>query len=171
MDGYYPIQAYCALTGISKDTAYHRAIRGNIKSVKDKRGRLYLYFSENENNVPDGFISVNEYAKKYNMKAGAVQQAIRHKRFNEEDVFRLQHNIGSKNAPHVFIRETAELAPGYKTNCPPKYIHVSEWAKLNNVTRNNLGQMIITNRIETIKVGGYRYIKEGTPLPKDRRRE
>jgi hypothetical protein len=170
MEGYFPIQEYCKLAEISTDTAYHRAIRKRVDSFTDKYGRMFIYFTD-EKIAPDGFVSLHDYAKLKGVEYEAVRMMHRKKRFNEEDVYIVPHHVfRPKTYDRIFINKNAEIPkPPKVMNCPEGYIHISEWAKKNEVSPERLNQMILHNRIETIKVGKFRYIKEDAKLPIDRR--
>ena len=175
MEGYFPIHEYCRLSGCNTDTAYHRAIRGNVDSFKDKDERLFIYFTDYKTKVPEGFITIAEYAKRNNMSYSSVDFAIRNNRFNPDDVYRIpKHSFAVRRRHRVFIRPDAERNISSKEefaqqNSPEGYITMNQWGAKNNVSRDRIGQMVRNHRIETLKVGTYRYIKEGTPVPLDKR--
>ena len=176
MEGYFPIMEYCKLAQCTRDVAYHRAFRKEVDSFKDKNGTMFIYFTDYMIGIPDGFISAKEYAVKHNVSDTYVRNAVHHNRFNDEDIYILpRHSYALHRFGRIFIRENAQiikLTPDKraKLNCPIGYLTSSEWCKKHNITRDRFNQMVIHKRIETIKVGSFRYVKENTELPKDKRR-
>jgi hypothetical protein len=170
MEGYFPIQEYCKLAEVSTDTAYHRAIRKKVDSFTDKNGRMFIYFTD-EKIVPDGFVSLRDYAKLKGININTVKMMYQKKRFNEEDIYIIPPFVfRPKTYDRIFINKNAEVPKSLiATNCPEGYIHISDWAKRYKVSQERVNQMIIHDRIETIKVGKFRYIKEDAKLPIDRR--
>ena len=176
MEGYFPILEYCELAEVDRDTAYHRAARGMVDSFKDKEGRLFIYYFKDETKVPENFIPFKEYAKQKGVSYSALHLALTKGEFIKEDVVTLaKDKIKKGTRSKIFInpdairrKRTREVVA--TELCPDGYITAKEWRLRNNVAETNFSQMIIFDRIPTIKIGQNRYVKEDEPLPKDKRR-
>ena len=159
MKGYYPISEYARLAGVSRDTAYHRAYRGEVPS-KWENERLLIYYDPNAWKSPEGFVSVRGWAELHGVTHGATQAAILKKRFREEDVRRIRGR--------VYIRADAdyERRPGGKQDtyckkiCPDGYLPCREWAKRNGMLPETASCYAFAGRIPTIMVGKYRFVRE-----------
>lgn len=141
MEGYFPINQYCELTGLKKDTAYHRGIRGTIPAFKDAEGRWFFYFCNDEPDAPEGFYTLAEYAKDHNLAPHEVYYAIKCRRIIESDVVvKVIHPKTAKGGRSrlTFVRKDAVILPkkerdhGYQIIaqlCPEGYIPVNAWIK------------------------------------------
>ena len=158
MEGYYPIRAYCELAKVSKDTAYHRAIRKEVPSFKDEEGKLFIYYSDYT--VPDGFVTLKEYAAEHNTKANTVRQYIRLGNYKAEDVFRMPEEITTPSHRCIYIKKDAEICKKVDLNCPPGHLNAMEWCAKYNVSRPNLSQKILHGKIKPVKVGRYIYLED-----------
>ena len=174
MEGYFPVAQYCEMTGISKDTAHHRAIRGTVESFKNKYGRWFLYFCDETKPIPEGYIHLNDYAKAHNKTPKAVYSMVRKNRFLENEVhYHTWMTTGGAHRTTPYILETAEY-PGDRIrenyfgtkrimieNRPDGYITVSEFCK-----REDCGTYYVYNRINAGKIrdvkmiGGHWYVPE-----------
>lgn len=176
MEGYFPISDYCVLAQVDRDTAYHRAIRGTVDSFRNKNGRLYIYHSQNNINIPDNFIPLTTYAKKQKKSYSAIHRAMSAGEFKSKDIVVLPLTImNGSSRSKIFINPDAERAKRTyemraRAKRPEGYLTANEWREKYHVTKSNFNQMIISDRIETIKVGAYRYVKETQQLPEDKRR-
>lgn len=159
-EGYYPIHEYCNLAGVNRDTAYHRAIRKEVPSFKDEDGRLFIYYANYDINIPEGFVTLREYAKKHNTKPGIVGQYIRLGNFKPSDVFVLAKDIFTPTGCHIFIHKDAELCKKIDLRCPEGYLSAMDWCAKYNISRSNLGQRILKGKIHPVKVGRYIYLED-----------
>lgn len=160
MEGYYPIQEYCRLAGVSRDTAYHRTNRKEIPFFKDETGRMFIYYADYQKNVPDGFVSIKEYAETHNLKNATVRQNVVMGNFKPEDIYKAPDNGVMPYSRRIYINNEAKPHKKVDLYCPPGYINAKDWCKKYNITRNNLGQRIRHGKVHPIKIGRYLYLED-----------
>ena len=185
MEGYFPIEQYCRITGCSKDTAHHRAIRGTVESFMNNNGRYFLYYNDEVDPVPEGFVHYKEYAKIHNIKPDSVRRTVKNGLFNEGDIKRIRY-MTPQGAHHIqmYIRKDVEYPnkPKFKNRKiadkvmnefrPEGYLTVAEFAQREGITT-----MYAYNRIYggwiigSKQVEGHWYIPEKSTFIKGRKRE
>ena len=170
MEGYFPINQYCELTGLKKDTAYHRGIRGTIPAFKDAEGRWFFYFCNDEPDAPEGFCTIKEYAVAHDLKLKDIYYAIKCKRFVEGDVIVKAYHPKSARGGRsrlTYIREEAVMLPKKKRDhgyqkiiqmCPEGYIPINAWIEREHVKMYNAYNWINFDYLPCIKHEKHRYI-------------
>ena len=160
MEGYYPIQEYCRLAGVNRDTAYHRVYRDEVPSFKDKNGKMFIYYADYLKDVPEGFVPMSEYVKLHNTYYNAVQQAIKAGNFLPDEFYVAPDDDFIPYGRRFYIKKDSEPHKKVDLNCPPGYINATEWCAKYNISRPNLGQRILHGKIHPIKIGRYIYIED-----------
>ncbi len=184
MKGYFPIEQYCRITGCSKDTAHHRAIRGTVESFRNSNGRYFLYYNNESDPIPEGFVHITEYAKAHNVHTNSVRKAVKNNVFNKDDVKCIR--IMSPKGCHynqIYIRKDAEYPNESKIKSrrttdkvmnkfrPEGYLTVKEFAQREGMTTIYLYNRIYGGWITGAKqVEGHWYIPEKTTFKMRRRR-
>ena len=171
MEGYFPIYKYCEITGCNKDTAYHRAERGTIEAFKGKDGRWFIYFSDNREAFPEGFITVEEYANKIGVRKSTVFGRIRNGYFDEKDTI-LSVVIDPNGHPvnRRLIRETVEWKD-FRDEFNKKHAHgimnalrpegaytISEYAKILGKEQYYIRNRIKNGHMKFTMVGGHYFV-------------
>jgi hypothetical protein len=184
MEGYFPIEQYCRITGCSKDTAHHRVIRGTVESFRNSNGRYFLYYNDEVDPVPEGFVHYVEYAKIHNINQDSVRRTVKNGLFNEGDIKRIRY-MTPQGAHHiqVYIRSDAEypntqLRINRRTTekvmnelRPEGYLTVKEFAEREGMTIAYLYNRIYGGWITGAKqVEGHWYIPEKTTFKMRRKR-
>ena len=173
MEGYFPIYKYCEITGCNKDTAYHRAERGTVESFKGKDGRWFLYFSDNRG-IPEGFVSIEDYAKKIGVSHSQVAYKIREGYFKDGET--ITETIINDDGRPVFrrlIKENAEWVD-YRVNLnkqraeyimnrlrPEGAYTVAEYAEHIGKSPAIIYGRIKWGKIKFVKVDGHYFIYPG----------
>lgn len=126
MEGYFPICKYCEITGVKKNTAHRRAERGSVESFKNSEGRWFLYYCDDKEDydVPEGYITCKEFAKKHRFSNNTLERYIRHGFIDRNNCIVLKRNIKSAvvkgSGKRKFIKENAEIKK-------PKHISIVEY--------------------------------------------
>lgn len=175
MEGYFPIRQFCELSGISADTAYHRALRGTSPAFKDKSGKWFIYFCDDEPDCPEGFCSIDEYARMYGVNTNCIRIRIRAGNITEKDYIRKKvpvRDIKKGCRERLFIRKSAPFLKKsqlirnsnnsriYK-KCPDGYIPLSKWAENEGVLKYDCYNWIKNEYLKPLKLDGHYYIPEG----------
>ena len=174
MEGYFPVTQYCQLTGVSKDTAHHRAIRGTVESFKNKHGRWFLYFSDENKPIPEGYIHIDDYARMHHKDPRSVRALIRKNRFQEGDIY--YHCWMTKYGAHMkspYVREAAEYPNDQRYDItqrnrevmnkyrPEGYLTVPEFSEGEECQACYVYNRINVGKIRSAKcVGGHWYVPE-----------
>ena len=176
MEGYFPIEQYCKLTGVSKDTAHHRYIRKTVDGFKNEVGRCFLYFNDEIDPVPEGFIHDVEYAKKIGIGITTLRTTIKRGLFDKEDVVRLRY-MNPLGTPYIqtYVRSNCEYPNGRSIAQqkkqwllmnklrPEGYLTILEFAEREKVPKSCVYQRILRGTIKEAKqVEGHWYIPETT---------
>ena len=172
MEGYFPVAQYCDLTDVKKDTAHHRAERGTVPAFKDENGRWFIYFTDEQDPVPKGFIPIKEYAKLIGKKYDNVLQRIRAGFYSKDDYIKLRC-MTKNGAPYVgiFIRNTTPY-PTYNyiyeinkkvkhvlnVNRPDGYLTVREFSEREEMPRHIIYYFIKYKKLKSTFVKGYWYV-------------
>jgi len=176
MEGYFPIEQYCKLTGISKDTAHHRYIRKTVEGFKNEAGRCFLYFSDESDPVPEGFIHSKEYAKKVGISVTALRTTIERGLFNDKDVIRIKYtNQLGKHFNQIYVRSDCKYPNGRSIAQqqrqwllmnklrPEGYLTILEFAEREKVPKSCVYQRILRGTVKGAKqIEGHWYIPETT---------
>ena len=171
MEGYFPVEKYCELTGVSRDTAYHRAIRGTIDGFKNKHNRWFLYFCDESDHIPEGFIHPKAYASMHGVTLSAILTRIRKGMFDEGNICRIRRLTPKglikegtyirKDAKFLDKREyllAAEQNYIMNLSRPIGYLTVSEWSERENVPKYKVYSMIKYHKIPSCKNFDHWYI-------------
>ena len=173
MEGYFPIQEYCKLAGVSEDTAYHRAIRNSIPSFEDKDGRKFLYFCNDAPDIPEGWCTLKEFAEMHNVNRNTVYKHIRKGHIPNDCVKKVTlTGISKINGPGTIIiiqkdvpytdminyRQTEYQTQLIKALSPDGYIPAAEFAKANGLPRYRIYNDINRGFILSIKSNGHIYV-------------
>ena len=176
MEAYLSAFDYCEKTGTKKDTALHRAIRGTVPAFQDQNGRWFLYYNDDEEQkIPEGYITIEEYAKRNNIRVGICKSVLKDGLFNKEDI-KIVYGKGyhGRQYSNVIIRENAiapDILPRIYANekmlhiiyldCPNGYITVREYCKqmgIDSYHKSRVYQQIYAGKIPAIKYKGHYYI-------------
>lgn len=184
MEGYFPIEQYCRITGCSKDTAHHRAIRGTVESFKDTYGRHFLYYNDEVDPVPEGFVHITEYAKAHNIHRDSVRRTVKNGMFNKDDVkyIRFMTPMGThyiqvyirsdaeyhNTKPRINRRTTEKVMNEFR---PEGYLTVKEFAQREGITTMYVYNRIYGGWITGAKqVEGHWYIPEKSTFIRRKKR-
>ena len=170
MEGYLPVTEYCRRTGISKDTAHHRAIRGSVEAFKNSHGRWFIYYNDENAPIPEGFVHINEYARSVGTDPKNIRQAVRHNRFQPDDVFICRRMMDSgafrrqtfirKNAKRIISQNPKGRVKSLLQKRPEGYLTVIEAGERMGYHRSNVYHLVYTGMIEAKKVENHWYISE-----------
>ena len=171
MEGYFSIKSYCELTGVSSDTAYHRVNRNEVEAIKEKDGRYFIYYSDENISVPENFITLEDYAKANGLTVNCVRNRIRYGFYKEKDIFKADkcsHN--GRIVKTVYINKYAVERPKKmfkhcaRDNAPKGFLSVIEWAAREGLTKSYPYFLIRNEKIPYIIEDGYYYIHKDTKL-------
>ena len=170
MEGYLPIPEYCRRTGISKDTAHHRAIRGTVEAFKNGHGRWFIYYNDENVPLPEGFVHINEYARSVGATPTAIHQAVRRNRFQPDDVLICRRMTDSgafirqtfirKNAKRIIIPKVTGRVGSLLQYRPEGYLTAIEAGERMGYHVSNVYHLIYIGMIEAKKVEKHWYISE-----------
>ena len=173
MEGYFPIQEYCKLAGVSEDTAYHRAIRNSIPSFEGKDGRTFLYFCNDAPDIPEGWCTLKEFAEMHNVNRSAVYKQVKKGHIPNDCVKKVTlTGISKLNGPGTIIiiqkdvpytammkeRQTKYQTQLIKALSPEGYIPAAEFAKANGIPKYQVYNDINRGFILSIKSYGHLYV-------------
>lgn len=174
LEGYFPVEQYCRLTGVSKDTAHHRAIRGTVESFKEeKSGRWFIYFCDEADPIPDGFIHVSEYARKNHVHSNTVYRQAKQGIFEQED-FCFIRTMTPQGAHRIslYIKESVEypniprirngrtIRGVLEKSRPDGYLTVMEFAVREGCSKHYVYNRLFSNKIRGKKINGHWYVDE-----------
>ena len=169
MEGYFSIKSYCELTGISSDTAYHRVNRNQVEAIKEKDGRYFIYYSDENLSVPENFITLEDFAKANGLTVHCVRNRIRYGFYKEEDIFKADKcSRNGRITKTVYINKYTVGRPKIKggycsSNKTPKgFLSAVEWAAREEVSKPYLYYLIRNGKVPYIIEGGFYYIHEDT---------
>ena len=180
MEGYFPIHQYCRITGISKDTAHHRAIRGTVEAFKNKEDRWFLYFCDESDPIPEGFIHYTEYAKSIGIRPETVWNVARKYKLFPEDDYIVARYMTPQGAHRItlYIRKGIEY-PNSKDNVnkreafklmnslrPKGYLTVKEFCEREHCSKYYVYNRLTHKKIQGINVSGHWFIDEKVMLNK-----
>ena len=169
MEGYFSIKSYCELTGVSSDTAYHRVNRNEVEAIKEKDGRYFIYYSDENISVPENFVTLEDYAKAHGLTVTCVRNRIRYGFYKEKDIFkadRCSHN--GRIVKTVYINKYAVERPKYmfkhcaRDNTPKGFLSVIEWAAREGMSEKYPYYLIRNEKVPYIIEDGYYYIHKDT---------
>lgn len=170
MEGYFSIKSYCELANVSTDTAYHRARRNEIPSFTDENGRQFLYFTDEFPGIPEGFISMIEFAEQRKMSYNTVGRLIKKNIIEDKDVFRTKRQFqNGKMLSAIYInkntiidepRQRIQEAILRKMNKlrPDGCLTVQEFADAAKVPKYTVYYRIKTRQIPSVINCGHTYI-------------
>ena len=169
MEGYFSIKSYCELTGVSSDTAYHRVNRNEVEAIKEKNGRYFIYYSDENISVPENFITLEDYAKANGLTVTCVRNRIRRSFYKEQDIFKADKRFrNGRMVKTVYINKYAVGRPKYmfkhcaRDNAPKGFLSVPEWAAREGVSKSHPYSLIRNEKIPYIIEDGFYYIHEDT---------
>ena len=165
MEGFFSIKSYCELTGISSDTAYHRINRNEVKSIKGPDGRHFIYFSDEKIQVPENFVTIEEYAEKECTTVHAIVQRIRSGRYKDEDIFKANKCFcNGRMQKAVYINKFAITKPkGYlnaRDYSPKDYLSVIDWANREGISKPYAYYLVRSNKIPGLFKNGFIYVSK-----------
>lgn len=181
MEGYFPVCKYAELTGLSKDTIHHRAIRGTVDCFKNSEGRWFLYYCDDEFIKPEGYLTVEEFAEKVGRTKNCVHGYIRKKIIDPKYIMYKKANLASYvlkgQQPWIFIKEDAAFIPQivnryYKLKLANEeiilklqslkpsddYLTVSEWVAKESLSKHMAYNWIKEGLIPYVKVENHYFI-------------
>lgn len=167
MEGYFKVSTYAKFSGISRDTAWHRVLRGSVESIIGKDGCRYVYF--NSNNIDremNGFISLKDYVIAHDIKRSTLLARIHSGLIKPPDV--------KKYGRRWYIRKgyIAADVGSLRHGCahylqqkkPDGYLTIRQWSSKNGIKLETARTYVYCGRIESIKVKGHHYISKDTIL-------
>jgi len=175
LEGYFPIRHFCELSGISADTAYHRALRGTAPAFKDKSGKWFLYYCDDEPDCPEGYCSIDEYARIHNVNASCVRERLKRKAIPENDYIRKKipvRDVKKGSRIRIFIKKDTPFASKAQLyrhsfnssiyrNCPDGFMPLPEWIKQEGVASYDAYNWIRNEFLKTLKINRHYYIPNG----------
>lgn len=170
MEGYLSILEYCRRTGISKDTAHHRAIRGTVEAFKNSHGRWFIYYNDENAPIPEGFVHISEYARSVGESLPNTRWAVMNNRFRPDDIFTCRRMTDSgafirqtfirKNAKRFTIQKPKGRIKNLLQNRPEGYLTAIEAGERMGYSVSNVYHLIYIGMIEAKKVNNRWYISE-----------
>lgn len=163
MEGFFSIKSYCKLTGVSPDTAYHRVNRNQVESIKGPDGRHFIYFSDEKIQVPENFVTLEEYAAKEGTTVHAIVQRVYDGRYKDEDIFKANKCFyNGRMQKTVYINKFAITKPkGYRCArdySPKDYLTVIDWANREGISKTYAYFLIRNNKVPGLFKNGFVYV-------------
>jgi len=169
MEGYFSIKSYCELTGVSSDTAYHRVNRNEVEAIKEKDGRYFIYYSDENISVPENFVTLEDYAKANGLTVNCVRNRSRCGFYKEKDIFKADKcSRNGKIVKTVYINKYAVGRPKImsrhcaRDHAPKGFLSVPEWVSREGVHVSYGYYLIRNDKIPYIIEDGFCYIHEDT---------
>ena len=176
MEGYFSIKSYCELTGVSSDTAYHRVYRNEVETIKEKDGRYFIYYSDENISIPENFVTLEDFAKANGVSVTCIRYRVQCGIYKEEDVFKADkcsHN--GKIVKTVYINKYAVGRPkNMPYHCasdktPKGFLSIAEWAAREGTSSRYPYYLIRNEKVPYIIEDGFYYIHEDTKLERKRK--
>lgn len=122
-----------------------------IASVDDPKNKVVAILKVMGDGHVDGYLTTEEYAKKHNMKLNTVQVMIE------------RGNLEAIKVSGVYFIPTDQVtyyhkAPRKNKIAPDGYLTILEYARQNNLNRNTVWMWAKRGQIDTLKIGGVKFI-------------
>ena len=147
MEGFFPICQYCEITGVKKNTAHRRAERGSVEAFKNKEGRWFLYFCDDKEIAPEGYVKFKDYADSHGISESTLHNYVQQGRISKDNILTVKKVLtsaiikGSKK--RIYIKKDAPLQRKDRKECSllilrilkpsDDYLTVDEWSKRENI--------------------------------------
>ena len=122
-----------------------------IASVDDPKNKVVAILKVMGDGHVDGYLTTEEYAKKHDMKLNTVQVMIE------------RGNLEAIKVSGVYFIPTDQVtyyhkAPRKNKIAPDGYLTIPEYARQNNLNRNTVWMWTKRGQIDTLKIGGVKFI-------------
>lgn len=164
MEGYFKVSTYAKFSGISRDAAWHRVLRGSVESIIGKDGCRYVYFNSMDHDMND-FISLKDYGSAHGIKKATLMARIHSGLIKPYDVKKYEHRWYIRKdyiAADVISSQQNKRLCGLQRNKPNGYLTIEEWSSKNGINLQTARIYVRCGKIESIKVKCFRYISEDT---------
>lgn len=164
---YISVQHYAMLTGKKYNTAWRYAERHGLLVVTDKTlGTVFVKYDPEDElhmHIPDGWISLAQWAKLRGLNKSTIQSYVNcHRYIPSDKILKIRRRY---YLPKDYVlrpclpTKTRELLE----NRPEGYLTINEWAYKNNFNEHYVRNVLIRlGKISVKRVNGYIYIHPDT---------